>query len=105
MTVEKLQPQLVTLCDRLGNHRTARTLCALVESDRLILCAPVSLRRFSEGVTLLVTSKRLHGTLRPLPDSEQTTLHARFSAAFPQTAQAMARLPELELMLFVPDAE
>lgn len=104
MIVEKLQSQLVTLCDRLGNHRTARTLCALVEGERLILCAPVSLRRFSEGVTLLVASKRLHGTLRPLPGSEQT-LHARFSAAFPQTAQAMARLPELELMLFVPDAE
>lgn len=104
MSEDLLTPRLVTLCDRMGNHRTARTFCALAADSRLILCAPKSLLRFSQHITLECGEKRLYGTLRPLPAEDKSALHARFEAAFPQTARSMARPSGLELMLFVPDA-
>ena len=88
--------QRVTLRDRLGNHRTARTVCALIEPKRLILCAPESLMRFSSAVTL-------DCGLRPLPPGEHEIALSRLSAAFPATARDFTRLGDKVLLVFAPD--
>ncbi len=101
---EKLGPwQHVTLRDRLGNHRTARTLCALVEPQCLILCAPQSLARFSCRVTLDCGAVRLSGFIRPLPPAEWDEARKRFEQAFPQAVRDLDRLPDRTLLLFCPD--
>ena len=91
--------QRVTLRDRLGNHRTARTVCALIEPKRLILCAPESLMRFSSAVTLDCGLVRL----RPLPPGEHEIALSRLSAAFPATARDFTRLGDKVLLVFAPD--
>lgn len=95
--------QRVTLRDRLGNHRTARTVCALIEPERMILCAPVSLMRFAESITLDCGLLRLHGVLRPLPSAERDGALSRLNAGFPTAARDMARLNDKALLLFLPD--
>ncbi|MDD7366473.1 MAG: hypothetical protein PUG91_04160 [Clostridiales bacterium] len=95
--------QRVTLRDRLGNHRTARTVCALIEPKRLILCAPESLMRFSSAVTLDCGLVRLHGRLRPLPPGEHEIALSRLTTAFPATARDFTRLGDKVLLVFAPD--
>ncbi len=95
--------QRVTLRDRLGNHRTARTVCALIEPERLILCASESLMRFSCAITLDCGLVRLHGRLRPLPEAEYADALSRLSAAFPAAARDFARLGDKSLLVFTPD--
>ena len=91
--------QRVTLRDRLGNHRTARTVCALIEPKRLILCAPESLMRFSSAVTLDCGLVRLH----PLPPGEHEIALSRLSVAFPTAARDFTRLGDKVLLVFTPD--
>ena len=95
--------QRVTLRDRLGNHRTARTVCALIEPERLILCASESLMRFASAVTLDCGLVRLHGRLRPLPEADYTDALSRLSAAFPTAARDFIRLGDKALLVFIPD--
>ena len=95
--------QRVTLRDRLGNHRTARTVCALIEPERLILCASESLMRFASTVTLDCGLVRLHGRLRPLPEAEYADALSRLSTAFPTAARDFTRLGDKVLLVFAPD--
>ncbi len=95
--------QRVTLRDRLGNHRTARTVCALIEPERMILCASESLMRFASAVTLDCGLVRLHGRLRPLPEEEHADALSRLSAVFPTAARDFIRLGDKALLVFIPD--
>ena len=95
--------QRVTLRDRLGNHRTARTVCALIEPERLILCASESLMRFSCAITLDCGLVRLHGRLRPLSEAEYANALSRLTTAFPAAARDFARLGDKALLVFTPD--
>lgn len=95
--------QRVTLRDRLGNHRTARTVCALIEPERLILCASESLIRFSSAVTLDCGLVRLHGRLRPLPEEDYAGALSRLNAAFPTAARDFVRPGDKTLLIFTPE--
>ena len=94
--------QHVTLRDRLGNHRTARTICALVEPQQLILYASESLMRFADGITLDCGLVKLHGALRPLPEESYADVLLRLKKAFPSAAHHFALSDDKRLLVFVP---
>ena len=95
--------QHVSLFDRAGNHQTARTVCAMIRPDHIVLIGPSSAYRYQSGhVTLRCGQSVLRGRLDAPVPLDDVSLSLPFRALIESAYQKARSLPDNVFLIFRP---